>query len=779
MEQPGQRQATLLIALLSAAVVFIFTTAVGWIILGMTAGQGPRKGMEVAKAELLSKIPLIGTRHHEAVQYRAWREAQPAGEAVSWLETIRLFFSLGGFISTIIILKREPESSAEHHIRGRRYFTGAAALAAFAKASKRECEISGEGIRLHPTLPPVALGREGRHWLIMGGVGSGKTQTILPMMFAAMQRGDSLLIYDNKGDFTNKLPARVAHGKTSDGKPVQRTIQPVILAPWDARSTVWSIANDVDDKAAAREFAAAVVPESQGSPMWSNAARQVLTGCIIQLQNTMPGRWGFADLAHLCFRGAVEDYQSTMREHFPEGLAAVSASNVTSLGILINMQAFLGPVADLAEAWPKAPAAGQGFSLRGWLAEERPLRRVVVIQGNGRFEQLARAFAKSLFTLAAQVVTDPGAMGESKTRRLWVFLDEFPQLQEMGRVAPMLEVGRSKGVRVVLGAQDVAQLRAIYGQDRAAAWQSLIASQIICQLQEGETANIFSEIVGEKEIERITTSQTTGGGNAPAGLFAPGGSRTSNLVRETRPVLLPSQLKSELGPGKKGVNVLWLGYNDALNITIPYTSAVDQRDPVVLADWCASKKSDAAGIEERIAEALTKANASAAAKVVTMPAAVTTVLPIKPEPATAPATTAVDPLNFLDPGDSRDDDEEGEQGIPAPAVIAAAAIVAVTEQEIEPTGVLADLPQPVEEHESENEKEAEDLGDKALETAQEQAAQTVLDALVPGAGMVSEVIGGWSDGMAGEVQAGEIAPVQPRRKIKKRRELAAGEESTC
>lgn len=777
MEQPGRQQSTLLLALMAAAVMFIFVTATGWIILGLAAGKGPGVGIEAAKAELFSKIPLVSSHRPDAVQYRTWRENQPAGEAVDWLEKIRLFLSLGGFISTIIILKREPESSAEHHIRGRRYITGAAALVAFSKASKRECDVSGEGIRLHPTLPPVALGREGRHWLVMGGVGSGKTQTIFPMMLAAMRRGDSLLVYDNKGDFTSKLPARVAYGKTRDGKPAQRTIQPVILAPWDARSTVWSIADDVNDKAAAREFAAAVVPESQGSPMWSNAARQVLTGCIIQLQDTMSGRWGFKDLAQLCFRGAVEDYQSTMREHFPEGLAAVSASNVTSLGILINMQAFLGPVADLAEAWPKAPAAGQGFSLRGWLAEERPLRRVVVIQGNGRFEQLARAFAKSLFTLAAQVVTDPGAMGESRSRRLWIFLDEFPQLQEMGRVAPMLEVGRSKGVRVVLGAQDVAQLRAIYGQDRAAAWQSLIASQIICQLQEGDTANIFSEIIGDREIERITTSQTTGGSNAPAGLFSPGGSRTSNIVRETRPVLLPSQLKSELGPGKKGVNVLWLGYNDALNITIPYTSAEEQRDPVVLADWCASKKMDTAGIEERIAEALTNANTNAAAKVATMPAAVATV-PIKPEPATAPATTAVDPLDFLDPGNSRNDDEEGEQGIPASAGIAAAAVVTVTEQEIEPTDVPTGLPtdQP---EEPEPAQEKEDLGDLARETVQEQAVQTVLDALVPGAGVVSEVIGGWSGGMAGEVQAGEVAPARSRRKIKKRRELAAGEESTC
>ncbi|MCC6143218.1 MAG: type IV secretion system DNA-binding domain-containing protein [Candidatus Hydrogenedentes bacterium] len=790
MHQPSRTPALAVISLLSGAVMFVSATLAGWTILGVAQGQGVRAGVEVAKADLFAKLPLVGERLPIGAGFVAWRQRQPEGAPVSWLEKIRLVLSILAAAGAVIVIKRDPSAGADHHIRGRKYIEGKAALAAFASISRREVEDDGEGIRLHPDLPPISIKREARHFLIFGGVGSGKTQTILPMMLAAQRRGDALFIYDNKGDFTAKLPDMPGVFKDKTGRVVRKTIHPVILAPWDARSAVWDIAADVNDKAAAREFAAALVPESKSSPMWSSAARQVLTGCLIELQQTKPGAWGFRDLARLCFRGAIEEYQEAMKRYFPEGLMAVSASNVTSLGILINMQAFLSPVADLADAWPERPSPDRRFSLRHWLELERPIRRVVIVQGNGRFEQLAQGFAKSLFTLAAQTITDPAAVGESRSRRLWVFLDEFPQMGEMSRVAPMLEVGRSKGVRVVLGVQDVAQLKHIYGNERASAWQSLVANQIVCQLQPGATSKfVAEEIIGDREIERVAVSSATGGGTA-AGIFSPGGTQTSNIVRESRPVVLPSELQSKLGPRKKGVAVLWLGYSDALNITIPYTSVPDAREAVRLAGWCRGANSTLEHVTELIQQLEEDQSRPKPVLQQTVPAMapVAIVHQVDAEPPHTPIAT--DSLTFLDgrlaAADDRDDDEEGEQAgaIPAPT----AALSAPAELGSLETQILDVVPIAEPEPESAEPEPAQDgeIKERVVEEFAKETGEAALDAILPGLGRAYEVTTAFAEaaeGVAPAEGAGDLPeapPQQKRIKIRKKQQrIENSPEASC
>lgn len=777
MHQPSRTPALAVISLLSGVVMFVFATLAGWTVLGVAQGQGVRAGVEVAKADLFSKLPLVGERLPIGAGFVAWRQRQPEGAPVSWLEKIRIVLSILAAAGAVIVIKRDPSAGADHHIRGRRYIEGKAALSAFTAASRREVEDEGEGIRLHPSLPPISIKREARHFLVFGGVGSGKTQTILPMMLAAQRRGDALFVYDNKGDFTAKLPDMPGVFKDKAGKVVRRTIHPVILAPWDARSAVWDIAADVNDKAAAREFAAAIVPESKSSPMWSSAARQVLTGCLIELQQTKPGAWGFRDLAGLCFRGAIEEYQETMKRYFPEGLMAVSASNVTSLGILINMQAFLSPVADLADAWPERPSPDRRFSLRHWLELERPIRRVVVVQGNGRFEQLAQGFAKSLFTLAAQTITDPAAVGESPSRRLWVFLDEFPQMGEMSRVAPMLEVGRSKGVRVVLGVQDIAQLKHVYGAERASAWQSLVANQIVCQLQPGATSKfVAEEIIGDREIERIAVSSSTGGGTA--GIFSPGGTQTSNIVRESRPVVLPSELQSKLGPRKKGVAVLWLGYSDALNITIPYTSVPDAREAVRLAGWCRGSNSTLEHVAELIQhleEEQKRPQESAPATAMAQPAV-----------THAASSADADILALIDghlENSDRDDDEEGEQAGAIPASVSAPA----TEPGSLETQILdvAPIKEPEPESVEPEPTQDEEIKERVVEEVAKETGEVALDAILPGLGRAYEVTTAFAEAAEGVTPAegaGDLpeAPSQQKRiKIRRKQRIENSPEASC
>lgn len=467
-------------------------------------------------------------------------------------------------------------ATQDRHIRGRRCLQGEAARKAWTQVESEDAD----GLHIHPALPAITKDRETRHILIFGGVGSGKTQTILPMMRDARARGDRMLVFDLKGDFTREFASKTMSYMGNEVEVVD-----VVFAPWDSRSMPWAVAHDVDTLSAAREFAARMItePAGGGSPMWANASRQVLVTCLVELQVTKPGRWGFADLVAGLTR-PVDELAEAARIHFPEAVKALGdgqQQNVTTVGIQINLMSYLSVVFDLARAWPKPGV----FSIRDWLTEKNKNTKSVVLQHNGEFESLARAFNGAILGLASQLVNSP-LIPESKSRRLWFFLDEFPQLGKVEAVFPLCEIGRSKGVRVVIGTQDIAQPKNIYSEHQVNALVSMVGTHVVTRVSSGETADFITEkLIGEREIERLDVSTSSGTGRSP-GIFTAGGTRTNSwkLVRE--PVMLPSELM-QLGPVPgQGVKVLVLGVGeDVLEVLIPFSYPGQLRPASVIADW--------------------------------------------------------------------------------------------------------------------------------------------------------------------------------------------------
>ncbi|MDP2794046.1 MAG: type IV secretion system DNA-binding domain-containing protein [Sulfurisoma sp.] len=548
-------------AITAALAVWLAISFAGWFIIVGGEFDGA-KG--IFKADLFAKLPTR-MQTPEARNLTAWRTQHADDERLKTLTLARNGAAILVAVVTFFLLKTRIDATGnDQHLRGRRLLQGSTARREFARTSKQEATVSGVGIAIHPSLSPLSLDRETRHFLIFGGVGGGKTQTILPLIQAAQARRDRCLIFDNKGDFSAKL-------------------QGMILAPWDTRSPIWDIATDVQTASAAAEFAALIVPEGESNPMWHSAARQVLTGCLIALQaRNGAGSWGFRDLANM-LSSTPETLLETMKEFHPEAIKTVEFNNVTTTGILINLMSSLSAIFELAHAWPH-PTPGKCFSILRWIDGDFPEIRTVLLPGNGQFKTLAQGFARSIIGLSSQHINSPN-VGESRARKLWFFLDEMPQLGKIEAIFPLVEVGRSKGIRVVIGLQDVAQLRHIYGHDMADAACSMVGTHIVARVSAGETAEFIAEkLIGDREIRRLEESRTTGTG-APASMFSPGGTRNVALKVHREPVMLPSQLQSQLGPIDKGVNVLFLGYADALILTIPFTSLPDRRKACLAADW--------------------------------------------------------------------------------------------------------------------------------------------------------------------------------------------------
>ncbi|WP_316195600.1 MULTISPECIES: type IV secretion system DNA-binding domain-containing protein [unclassified Bradyrhizobium] len=465
--------------------------------------------------------------------------------------------SLGGLVALFgFAVSLRLDTVSLKVIRGARLQAGRRGLRAFARAAAAECQIHGTGVALVPSIP-LGREREARHFLIVGSVGGGKTQTMLHLINEALSRGDGLLVLDTKGDMMGGLPA--------DGDPL-------LVAPHDRRSLVWDVAADCSIKQDARELAARFIPASS-DPMWSEAAQEIFVACLVHLQATRGKDWSWGDLER-AVTADVGALAAFAKEHNPNALRLLDQpDSKTTLSILTTFQTHMRIVSVLAEAWSDPSA--QRFSIRSWL--HHPTRyRPLILQHDPGYPELSRIWIGSMLGLLASAVGSP-TLTESRERRVWLFLDEFPQLPPIKRFATFLELGRSKGVTVVIGAQDTAQIRAVYGQDQAKSWFGMTGTKIITRMNASEAAEDISRLIGEQEVERRTKSSTHANGKT---------SVTESTQREMRRVITASELGSRLSPTRDGVRVLLIGLGeDVYELELPYLRVPQLREPIVPADW--------------------------------------------------------------------------------------------------------------------------------------------------------------------------------------------------
>ena len=311
---------------------------------------------------------------------------------------------------------------------------------------------------------------------------------MLHLILAAIARGDGVLVLDVKGDMTAGLPG-----------------EPLLIAPQDRRSLVWDVARDCRTKQDARELAARLIPKSD-DPMWSDAARDMLVVCVAALQATRGERWSWSDL-HAIATSDAETLLRLAKAHHVDAVRLLETPDSrTTQSVLSTFQAHMHVVATLADAW-RASTNG-GFSISDWLKKPTPFRPVI-LQHDGRYPELSNAWIGGMLALLASAVGSP-SLAESRERRIWIFADEFPQLPRLGHFSTFLDLGRSKGVITVIGAQDIAQLRATYGHERADAWVGMIGTKIITRINAGRGAEEASALIGDQEIERVEHSETRG-----------------------------------------------------------------------------------------------------------------------------------------------------------------------------------------------------------------------------------------------------------------------------
>jgi len=371
------------------------------------------------------------------------------------------------------------------------------------------------------------------HFLIVGRTGSGKTLTIYSLLREVLPRLATspdwrMAIFDPKTDTRSRLRALGHKGEV------------VILHPFDRRCAPWDMAKDLTAPEEVHHAARLFFPTEKESrqPFFSNAAADLLEGVILSFNKKRPGDWTFRDV--ICAMESEDLLRAVLswnEEENASRLALYFKKDGINQDVLGEIGTKLGYYRVVAAYWSQAQ--NKKYSLEQWATSND----VLLIGNSHRGGKAIEGINRVLFYRLSQVLLD---QQNSAARRSWIVLDELPAAGNLDGLDQLLLKGRSKGVCLVLGFQDIAALEHIYGEKQAEVITGQATHRAVFALNSPKTAKWAEEAFFDREepVWLKSSSRTEGSGGAST---TEGGGE--QLLR--RPLFLSSEFAMLHPPNRK------------------------------------------------------------------------------------------------------------------------------------------------------------------------------------------------------------------------------------
>lgn len=358
---------------------------------------------------------------------------------------------------------------------------------------------------------------ETRHAALIGTTGSGKTTVLRQMLDAIEARGNSAIVYDTSGEF-------VAHYyDPSRGD--------IILNPFDARGAYWNPFDEIAHPADADRIAAQLITDSgsKEDSVWTTAGRNLLANMMRNLWQE--DKTDIADLIHAVQSMSKDDLKNWLKDTSSSRIFAEDADRAT--GSVLFM---LTKSAAILQYLRHQPGLGGSFSFRIFFTglDALPGRKpwIFVQRKEDYFEAMKPLMACWLDCAATSIL----ALEASKARRVWMLLDELPDIPRVDQLLRLLPQGRKFGASVVITFQSIGQMHDRYGREGAEAMLGCANTKLFLQTIDSDTRMWISKTLGDVEIEiRATTDNMD---------FEHGKGRTSlGTTRQLRAAVIESQLR--------------------------------------------------------------------------------------------------------------------------------------------------------------------------------------------------------------------------------------------
>lgn len=428
-----------------------------------------------------------------------------------------------------------PESllgSGEKHIRGAKLTVGPSYI--IVNRAKKESAEASQRLKIPYPLSSVTMAGapfpyrfENMGTFLMGAAGSGKSQIVKQMINDIRRRGgrDKLIIYDRKPEYTPLFYQRGDH----------------IICPADKRHLPWDIFAEIKGEQDIEGVVKSLIPEIPGTgandKFWIDSARSVFRAILVYLLNNVSEPSNL-DLCQLLFNSASQPKDLWDKLKVSESTRALASclSDADNPRATVP-SSVLATLKSYTDSFTRAEIAERGiFSIKQWLHDPDTEGQAVFLINPARYSANYKSYYTVIIDLALREMI---SLPNDIDRRIWFFIDEFGSLFRLDSIVRLLAEGRSKGAAVVLGTQDLAQIKQSYKNDT----ETLVNncnSKCLARVTSREEAKYISDLIGEMEVEKRDGGSSVQM-NEDRGISMSLNDQSSKR-RERRPVVLPAEI---------------------------------------------------------------------------------------------------------------------------------------------------------------------------------------------------------------------------------------------
>lgn len=290
--------------------------------------------------------------------------------------------------------------------------------------------------------------------LAVGSIGSGKTNTlyfIVNQIIKQITDNDIIIFFDSKGDFLRRF---YRFGDYVIGNPIQYSEYK--LSYWNIYEELKAASGEREDSI--REIATSLFRkriDTAKDPTFASGARDIFSAIVeSQFRDNQVNQSNF-ELKNTIKNLDIKGIKAKIEKHPDMNWINMYMHNEGSA----TTQSYLSPLGSVINDVFTAHFGKKGdFSIK----------RAIKARGGKsiflEYDIVNSNLIDSVYSVLLDLACKEALSNENSSQFVYFVLDEFPLIPKLNYIDNLLNFGRSRGVRVVAGIQNVNQVKGTYGE---------------------------------------------------------------------------------------------------------------------------------------------------------------------------------------------------------------------------------------------------------------------------------------------------------------------------